>query len=572
MSYTPATDFLALLRGGSPDQLGKAPALDIIVSALARANIVNLHVGLSPPTSQQPITAWLKTQNPTYSAEGALWLWDALTGAYAEATPYLFGRLLATASGLPQAAIQTGSGSPLNTLGANGDFYVDTATGNFWGPKAAGAWPVIPLVYGVKSTVGPNLIVGNSSGAAPLPTIGQNGQYFEDVTTGNVYGPKAAGAWPAVPAYSSPSQLPSNIALFGRTAGAAPSDAIGSNGQYFQDTDSGNVYGPKAAGAWPAVPALYGDTRYLLPAALPASEMTQNRAYSRTFEAFGLTAPITWSLSSGSLPSGLNLNASTGSITGTPVAAGSYTFQLTATDANGVTAKRSYSGNVNAALSIAITPVSLTPLVVGAAFIVQLSASNGSSPYKFALTAGALPAGLKLDNSTGHISGVPTTAGAYSFTITTTDANGNQGTQAFSGTVWAGKTELADNTAGLTNGVVSDLTPGAPSDGAFTRAGATLTCVLAGEYVLSASVEMYTASSAAGGTSAAIDVLKNAAVVHRVTENGYAASGPFVTSVNLTFALTLAAGDTLRLTGVYSVLSGSGMTYTLRRYRLLRVR
>jgi hypothetical protein len=45
---------------------------------------------------------------------------------------------------LPIAATSltlTGSGAPSNTLGLNGDYYIDAATGNFYGPKASGAWP-----------------------------------------------------------------------------------------------------------------------------------------------------------------------------------------------------------------------------------------------------------------------------------------------------------------------------------------------------------------------------------------------------------------------------------------------
>src|SRR5439155_4506790 len=54
----------------------------------------------------------------------------------------------------------------------------------------------------------------------------------------------------------------------------------------------------------------------LNPASLPAG--TQNVAYNQTVTASGGTAPYTYSLSAGSLPAGLTLNASTGAITCTP--------------------------------------------------------------------------------------------------------------------------------------------------------------------------------------------------------------------------------------------------------------
>ena len=53
-----------------------------------------------------------------------------------------------------------------------------------------------------------------------------------------------------------------------------------------------------------------------------------------------------------------------------------------------------------------------------------LSASGGLAPYAYAVTAGALPAGLTLNAATGTISGTPSLAGSYSFTVTATDANG----------------------------------------------------------------------------------------------------------------------------------------------------
>src|SRR5207302_6466795 len=57
-----------------------------------------------------------------------------------------------------------------------------------------------------------------------------------------------------------------------------------------------------------------------------------NTAYSTTLAATGGTTPYTWSLTSGTLPSGLTLNATSGAITGTPTIAVSgtpLTFKVT---------------------------------------------------------------------------------------------------------------------------------------------------------------------------------------------------------------------------------------------------
>ena len=51
-------------------------------------------------------------------------------------------------------------------------------------------------------------------------------------------------------------------------------------------------------------------------------------AYSTTFDVTGGTGPLTWSVAAGSLPPGLTLNTGTGVLSGTPLAAGGYTFTV----------------------------------------------------------------------------------------------------------------------------------------------------------------------------------------------------------------------------------------------------
>ena len=58
-----------------------------------------------------------------------------------------------------------------------------------------------------------------------------------------------------------------------------------------------------------------------------------NSAYSTTLTASGGTLPYTWAVASGALPIGLSLNASTGGITGTPTAVGSFSFSVYVADA-----------------------------------------------------------------------------------------------------------------------------------------------------------------------------------------------------------------------------------------------
>jgi hypothetical protein len=87
---------------------------------------------------------------------------------------------------------------------------------------------------------------------------------------------------------------------------------------------------------------------------------TVGNAYAVTLAASGGTSPYRWSLSSGSLPSGLSLDASSGAITGTPSAAAqqlALTFQVTDSSSSAQTASATFALTIGAgAISISISP------------------------------------------------------------------------------------------------------------------------------------------------------------------------------------------------------------------------
>ncbi len=169
----------------------------------------------------------------------------------------------------------------------------------------------------------------------------------------------------------------------------------------------------------------------LLPTSLPSG--TYNTAYSQTVSASGGISPYTYTITSGSLPGGLSINSSTGAITGTPTASGGFMFTVTATDAHSQTGSQSYLLTINAP-TITLSPTGISP-VYGSAFSQTLMASGGVASYTFAVTSGSLPGGLSLNSSTGAITGTPNAPGAYSFTVTATDAHSQTGSQTYSGTV-----------------------------------------------------------------------------------------------------------------------------------------
>jgi large repetitive protein len=156
---------------------------------------------------------------------------------------------------------------------------------------------------------------------------------------------------------------------------------------------------------------------------LPAG--TVGTAYSQTFTAAGTsTPPYTWVLAAGTLPPGLTL-APTGVLAGVPTTAGTYDFTVRVTDS------RTPAGSAQKAFSLLINPrtnpLSITtgsPLpsgIVGTSYSLTFAATGGTTPYRWSVASGSLPAGLTLSNA-GVLSGTPTSVGTFNFTVRATDS------------------------------------------------------------------------------------------------------------------------------------------------------
>src|ERR1035441_9456128 len=149
---------------------------------------------------------------------------------------------------------------------------------------------------------------------------------------------------------------------------------------------------------------------------------TQNTGYSAMLAATGGVTPYTWSVTAGSLPVGLHLNANTGAITGTPSGAGISNFTVQVTDFQLSTASAPLSITITPAVALSITTTSLPSGTAGIAYSATLAAAGGVYPYTWSLTSGTLPDGLHLNASTGAITGTPTTAGTSNFTVQVVDS------------------------------------------------------------------------------------------------------------------------------------------------------
>lgn len=151
-------------------------------------------------------------------------------------------------------------------------------------------------------------------------------------------------------------------------------------------------------------------------------------AYSATLASAGGSGAVTWSVTLGSLPAGLSLNASTGAITGTPTTAGTSSFTVQAADSGSPQQKVTKALSITIVQQLTVTTASLPAGAVTSLYSATLQSSGGTPAITWAISAGALPAGLALNTSTGAISGTPTASGTFQFTAQATDSGNPQQT------------------------------------------------------------------------------------------------------------------------------------------------
>lgn len=187
-------------------------------------------------------------------------------------------------------------------------------------------------------------------------------------------------------------------------------------------------WGAKLAPFTHAIPCLGSSSPFVAePSALPAAQTSASLG-TTTFVAAGGTGPYRWTATG--LPTGVSLSSS-GTLSGTPSAAGTYTVAVTVVDALGVAASRTYSFTVNGPPSIS-GPATLPAGQATRAYpSTTLTTTGGTLPFTWSATG--LPAGLSI-NSSGTISGTPsapTRNGPVNVTVTLRDASGVTTTRAY---------------------------------------------------------------------------------------------------------------------------------------------
>jgi hypothetical protein len=150
-------------------------------------------------------------------------------------------------------------------------------------------------------------------------------------------------------------------------------------------------------------------------------------AYGSAIGSSGGVPPLTWFVPPGTLPPGLELNTSSGLISGTPTTAGVYTFFPTVSDS------ALPPQHASAATGVTISIITVAPLQavtpplpagdVATSYTANLVAKGGVTPYVWSIVGGQLPSGLKLNAATGVISGIPILKTTANFSVQVEDAN-----------------------------------------------------------------------------------------------------------------------------------------------------
>jgi hypothetical protein len=214
-----------------------------------------------------------------------------------------------------------------------------------------------------------------------------------------------------------------------------------------------------------------------------------------SFSVSGLPVGVTaaWSANPLVAASNVSANPATLTLTASATAAVGATRIVATAAGDGLVASQSISLQVQRAapITLAVLPAALAAGTVGTPYPqTTISAGGGVAPYTYAVSSGALPAGLTLSTA-GVLTGTPAAAGEFPFTVTATDSStgtgANTGSQSY--TVVISQAAVTDFTIEVASGASGSATvlPGGTVGESFTVSPANGAGVFSDAITLSAS-------------------------------------------------------------------------------------
>jgi uncharacterized repeat protein (TIGR01451 family) len=327
----------------------------------------------------------------------------------------------------------TASGTPAPTLSETGTLpsgvSFNAATGVLSGTPATGAQGTYPITFKAHNGVGSDAtqsftLTVNAAPVPPAITSANNVTFTVGVA--GTFTVTAMGS--PTPTLSESGALPSGVTFTPGTGVLAGTPGPGTAGTYNISFTAANGVGSNAVQSFTL-------TVNQVTAITSANSATFLVGTAGSFTVTATGSPTPTLSESGTLPAGVNFNASTGVLSGTPAAGsgGAYSIVFKAHNGAGADATQNFTLTVNQ--TAAITSASSVTFTVGAAGTFTVTATG--FPVPTLSETGALPGGVTFNPATGVLGGTPVagTAGTYPLTFTAHNSAGPDATQSFTLTV-----------------------------------------------------------------------------------------------------------------------------------------
>jgi len=325
----------------------------------------------------------------------------------------------------------TATGAPAPTLSETGvlpsGVTFNTATGILSGTPGAGTGGTYNVSFTAHNGVGADAVQNFTLTVNQAPTITSANSVAFVVGTAGTFTVTSVG--PPSPTLSETGTLPSGVTFNTSTGVLSGTPAPGTSGTYPISFTAHNVVSPDAIQSFTL-------TVNQAPAITSANNTTFTSGTPGTFSVTATGLPAPTFTETGSLPSGVTFNNSTGVLAGTPGAGtgGVYSITLTALNGVGANATQGFTLTVNQAP--AITSPNSKSFTVGAAGTFTVISTGPPAPSL--VESGSLPAGVTFTdngNGTGTLAGTASVQGSFPITFTAHNGIGADAVQNFTLTV-----------------------------------------------------------------------------------------------------------------------------------------